>query len=48
VTTYAPGKIALGHTAPAPPRAAVRAYRRLPWPAVAGIKRARAVAARSG
>jgi poly(ribitol-phosphate) beta-N-acetylglucosaminyltransferase len=48
VTTYAPGKIALGDSAPPPPRAAVRAYRRLPWPAVAGLKRARAVAGRSG
>jgi poly(ribitol-phosphate) beta-N-acetylglucosaminyltransferase len=48
VTTYAPGKIALGDSAPPPPGAAVRLYRRLPWPAIATLKRARAVAARSG
>jgi hypothetical protein len=49
VTTYAPGKIAFGHRAPPPPpRPAVRAYRRLPWPAIVTLKRARGVAARSG
>jgi glycosyltransferase involved in cell wall biosynthesis len=48
VTTYAPGRIVVGDTPPPAPRAAVRAYRRLPWPAVATLKRARAVAARSG
>jgi glycosyltransferase involved in cell wall biosynthesis len=48
VTTYAPGKIVVGEHVPEPPRAAVRAYRRLPWPAIAALKRARAVAGRSG
>jgi glycosyltransferase involved in cell wall biosynthesis len=48
VTTYAPGKIVIGERVPPPPRPAVRAYRHLPWPAIATLKRARAVAARSG
>jgi hypothetical protein len=48
VTTYAPGKIVAGDAVPPPPRPAVRAYRRMPWPAIAALKRARAVAARSG
>ena len=48
VTTYAPGRIVVGEQVPPPPRAAVRAYRRLPWPAIATLKRARAVARRSG
>ena len=48
VTTYAPGRIAVGDAPPPAPGAAVRAYRRLPWPAIATLKRARAVAARSG
>jgi hypothetical protein len=48
VTTYAPGRIVVGDGPPPAPGAAVRAYRRLPWPAIATLKRARAVAARSG
>jgi hypothetical protein len=48
VTTYAPGRIVVGEQVPPPPGAAVRAYRRLPWPAIATLKRARAVARRSG
>ena len=48
VTTYAPGRIVVGEEVPPPPHAAVRAYRRLPWPAIATLKRARAVARRSG
>jgi glycosyltransferase involved in cell wall biosynthesis len=48
VTTYAPGRIVVGDTPPPAPGAAVRAYRRLPWPAIATIKRARAVAGRRG
>ena len=48
VTTYAPGRIVVGDAPPPAPGAAVRAYRRLPWPAIATLKRARAVAARRG
>ena len=48
VTTYAPGRIVVGDSAAARPGAAARAYRRLPWPAVRTLKRARAVAGRSG
>jgi glycosyltransferase involved in cell wall biosynthesis len=48
VTTYAPGKIALGDAPPPAPHPAIRVYRRLPWPAVRTLKRARAVAARRG
>jgi hypothetical protein len=48
VTTYAPGRIVVGEEVPPPPHAAVRAYRRLPWPAIATLKRARAAARRSG
>ena len=48
VTSYAPGRIVVGDAPPPAPGAAVRAYRRLPWPAIATLKRARAVAARRG
>jgi poly(ribitol-phosphate) beta-N-acetylglucosaminyltransferase len=48
VTTYAPGRIVVGDAPPPAPGAAVRAYRRLPWPAIATLKRARAVAGRRG
>ena len=48
VTTYAPGRIVVGDEPPPAPGAAVRAYRRLPWPAIRTLKRARAVAGRSG
>ena len=48
LTTYAPGRIVVGDTPPPPPGAAVRAYRRLPWPVVGTLRRARAVAARRG
>ena len=48
VTTYAPGRIVVGDGPPPAPGAAVRVYRRLPWPAIATLKRARAVAARRG
>jgi hypothetical protein len=48
VTTYAPGRIVVGERVPPPPGAAARAYRRLPWPAIATLRRARAVARRSG
>ena len=48
LTTYAPGRIVVGDTPPPPPRATVRAYRRLPWPVIGTLKRARAVAARRG
>jgi len=46
VTTYAPGRIVVGGAPPPPPRPHVRAYRRLPWPVIGALKRARAVAAR--
>jgi hypothetical protein len=48
VTTFAPGRIVVGDAPPPAPGAAVRAYRRLPWPAIATLKRARAVAGRRG
>jgi poly(ribitol-phosphate) beta-N-acetylglucosaminyltransferase len=48
LTTYAPGRIVVGDAPPPPPRATVRAYRRLPWPVIGTLKRARAVAARRG
>ena len=48
LTTYAPGRIVVGDAPPPAPGAAARAYRRLPWPAVRTLKRARAVARRSG
>jgi len=48
ITTYAPGRIMVGDRPPPAPTAAVRAYRRLPWPAIATLKRARGVAARRG
>jgi poly(ribitol-phosphate) beta-N-acetylglucosaminyltransferase len=48
LTTYAPGRIVVGDAPPPPPRAAVRAYRRLPWPVIGTLRRARAVAARRG
>ena len=48
LTTYAPGKIVVGERVPKPTSAAARAYRRLPWPAIAALKRARGVAARLG
>jgi hypothetical protein len=48
VTTYAPGRIVVGDSPPPAPSAAARAYRRLPWPAIRTLKRARAVAGRSG
>ena len=43
-----PGRIVVGDTPPPPPGAAARAYRRLPWPVVGTLRRARAVAARRG
>jgi glycosyltransferase involved in cell wall biosynthesis len=48
VTTFAPGRIVVGEKLPPAPGAAARAYRRLPWPAIATLRRARAVARRSG
>ena len=48
LTTYAPGRIVVGDGPPPAPGAAVRTYRRLPWPAIRTLKRARAVAGRSG
>jgi poly(ribitol-phosphate) beta-N-acetylglucosaminyltransferase len=48
VTTYAPGRIVVGPTAPPPPSLKVRVYRRLPPAAMQGLRRARAVAARRG
>jgi len=46
VTTYAPGRIVIGDGPPPAPGAALRTYRRLPWPAIATLRRARAVAGR--
>jgi hypothetical protein len=48
LTTYPPGRIVVGDEAPPPARLPDRLYRRLPWPVVRTLKRARAVAARSG
>jgi len=45
VTTYAPGRIVVGGEAPAPPGLPFRAYRRLPGPVMATVRRTRARAA---
>jgi glycosyltransferase involved in cell wall biosynthesis len=48
VTTYAPGRIVVGHEAPPPPGLQSRIYRRLPPAVMHGLRRTRARAAAAG
>ncbi len=48
VTTFAPGRIVVGERVPPPPRRRARLYRRMPWPVIGTVRRARAAAGRRG